>query len=69
MPHRFKIIEYLKQLVDNGEEKEANIVKELQSISKDPKDMRPCIKLSLIVKTQKFEATEKDRYLSVMQRG
>ena len=27
MPHRFKIIEYLKQLVDNGEEKEANIVK------------------------------------------
>ena len=26
-PHRFKIIEYLKQLVDNGEEKEANIVK------------------------------------------
>ena len=29
MPHRFKIIEYLKQLVDNGEEKEANIVNTL----------------------------------------
>lgn len=26
-PHRFKIIEYLKQLVTNGEEKDANIVK------------------------------------------
>lgn len=26
-PHRFKIIEYLKQLVINGEEKDANIVK------------------------------------------
>lgn len=27
IPHRFKIIEYLKQLVDNGEEKETNVAK------------------------------------------